>query len=44
LTLDSNNFRKINPRRDYDFPHILELVKPGEVDVLYDSLVSWLVL
>ena len=40
FTPDSRNFRKINPRRDYDFSQMLEMMKPGEVDVPYDSLVS----
>lgn len=44
MTLDSNNFRKINPRKDYAFAQMLEMMKPGEVDVPYDSLVSWLAL
>ena len=40
MTLDSSNFRKINPRKDYDFTQMLKMAKPGEVDVAYDSLVS----
>ena len=42
--MDSGHFRKINPRKDYDFAQMLKMVKPGEVDIPDDSLVSWLML
>jgi len=40
LTPDSNDFRKINPRRNYDFAQMLEMMKPGEVDVAYAFPIS----
>jgi hypothetical protein len=43
LAPDCNNFRKINPRRNYDFAQMLEMIKPGEVDVAYAFPISPLV-